>query len=558
MIDPDGAHHPSPMLMPNMFWNPPVDNHQNMSFRSSTCAQVPVSPRGQQNESLSSAARKGLMIADNAIFGNHQAHFNKNSSKAEKAAVVAGETRTIAGQTISAASYLNIATWAGNKLANGSIPADHLTKSFQALGGIGVATQSLSFLKSAGQTGFHAVKDISAHKQRGETQELLKDYNPETRDFKSLPGSREKKERLTELLGKKGPDLARSKKQTAADRLTEVKDLAHKGAGLASSALFLASHTSAIAAQAAPGVGIVVAALSTVSSAVKTGIQIVALNNLAKAESATKDPLLKALSGHIKQERTSAARKNLVNTAVQALSTGVGIGLAASGVGAPAALIASGAIGTAVSISTLAFDGYHNRDLAKKRAAAGAALDTGLTTGVPLASLAKENIGVAEKAFLTRLRTSTGTELSEAVKFLRDFGVTDNTIKKLQLSPESQAIKTLQSVLYNDKVKFKGFQLKQTAKTLAHVSGLTALGKRMKAGAQWLKNRLQQHRDSDGVSTAGHNIFYGPVLIKGTKNSSAMVHQKRGLAIRPARQLHTHFTDYQYARFNPTSNQQTF
>ena len=548
MIDPNGAHHPSPTLMPNTFWSPPTSGHENTSFRSSTCAQVPVSPAGQQNESLSSAARKGLMIADNAIFGNHQTHFNKNAGKAEKVAVVAGEARTIAGQAISAASYLNIATWAGNKLANGNIPAEHFTKSFQALGGIGVATQGLSFLKSAGQTGYHAVKDISAHKQRGETQELLKDYNPETRDFKSLPGSREKKERLTELLGKSGPDLARSKKQVAADRLTEIKDLAQKGAGLTSAALFLASHTSTIAAQAAPGVGIAVAAFSTANSAVKTGIQIVALNNLAKAESATEDPLLKALSGHIKQERTISARKNLINTSVQALSTGVGIGLAASGVGAPAALIASGAIGTAVSIGTLAFDGYHNRQLAKKRKTADAALNTGLATGAPLASLAKENIGVAEKAFLTRLRTATGSELKETVKFLRDFGVTDKTIKKLQLSPESKAIKTLQGVLYRDKVKFKGFQLKQTAKTLAHVSGLTALGKRMKSGAQWLKNRLQKHRTSDGVSAVGHNISYGPTPIKGKEKTSAMARLKRGLAIRPARHLHTHLTDYQYAR----------
>ena len=543
MIETSGTNHTQPMT-PSMLWMPPASGQQNMLFQSSSCAQVPVSPQGRQNESLSSAARQGLLIADNAIFGNHQIHFDKDASKTEKAAVVAGEARTLVGQAVDTASYLNVATWAGNKLANGSIPAEHFGKSFQALGGIGVTTQGLSFLKASGQAGYHAIKDIAANKQRGEAQELLKDYNPETRDFESIPGSREKKEQLETLLGKSGSDLARSKKQTAADRLTEVKDLAHSGAGLASSALFLAGNTSAIAAQAAPGVGVVVSALGAINSAVQTGVQVAALNNLAKAEAATDDPLLKALSGHIKQERTTVARKKLINTAVQTLSTGVGVGLAASGVGAPAGLIAAGAIGTAVSVGTLAFDGYHNRKLAKKRKAADAAI----ASGKPLETLAKENIGVAEKAFLTRLRTSKGAELAESVKFLRDFGLKDNTIKKLQLAPESKALTTLRGALYKDKVKFKGLQLKQTVKTLAHVSGLTALGRRIKTGAQWLKHKLQQHRDNDGFSTLGHSLSYSPPTSE--KQSSKSSRLKRGVALRPARHLHTQLSDYQLARFN--------
>ena len=71
--------------------------------------------------------------------------------------------------------------------------------------------------------------------------------------------------------------------------------------------------------------------------------------------------------------------------------------------------------------------------------------------------LAEKNIGVAEQLFLMRLRFSVGDELKEAVNFLREFGVTDKTIAKIQLAPEDEALKALQSVIYNDKLKFKSF-----------------------------------------------------------------------------------------------------
>lgn len=565
MNEPGSVHHHHPTMMHGMLWQPMPEQPRNSLFRSSVSAQVPVAPQGQQNESLGSAARSGLMIAENAVFGHHQVHFDKKAGKAEKAAIVAGEARTLAEQVANTASYVNVAVWANNKLTQGQIPADHFTRSFQALGSISVATQGLAFIKAAGETGFHTVKDISAHKKRGEAQSLLKDYNPETASFTKRSGSKAKKERLQALVSDSGADLSRSKKQVAADRLTDIKDLVHKGAGLANAAVLLAGNTSAKAAQVAPGVGIAVAALGTVNSAVKTGIQVVALNNLAKAEAATKDPLLKALSGHIKQERTTLARKNLINTAVQAVSTGVSIGLAASGVGAPAALIASGAIGTAVSIGTLAFDGYHGRQLAKKRASA----DELLANGGVLASLAKDNIGVAEKAFLARLRMARGAELKECVSFLRDFGVTDNTIKKLQLAPEEESLKALQNVLYNDKVQFKGVQLKQTVKTLAHVVGLTALGKRIRAGSQWLQHRLLQHRSKDQFSSAGHSIFYAPFPTTNTGAMPALSRRDavkrrqthssavKTLPLRPARRLQT-LSEYQYARLNHEPRQRIF
>ena len=530
------ADHP---MMPEMYWQP-VHTNQPSMLRTSTCAQV--RPEGQQNESLSSAARKGLMIAENAVFGSHQVHFNKGAGKAEKTAVVAGEARTLTGQAINIAAYANIATWAGNKLTSGQLPADHFAKSFQALGGIGVATQGLSFIKSAGETVYHAVRDISAHNNRTEAQELLKDYNPEVREFKTPGDSNYKNEQLKALLSNKRADLSRSKAQTAADRLLEVKDLAKRGAGLASAALYLAGNTSAVAAKAAPGVGVLVGALGTTLSAIKTGVQISALNNLAKAEAATDDPLLKAVAGHIKQERVITARKNLVNTAVEAISTAAGVGLLASGVGAPAGLIVAGAIGTAVSVSTLAYDGYHNRKLTKAREKS----DDLLKSAEPLASLAKQNIGVAEKAFLKRLRTSQGEELQSAVKFLRDFGLTENTIKKLQLAPEERAMMSLRKTLYSDKVKFKGLQLKQTVKTLSQVTGLTALGRRIKAGTQWLKAKLRQNRQADGISVAGHSVFYRPVEVNhGGSSPVPDSRLRRGFAVRKRQPFQTQFFDYQ-------------
>lgn len=526
-------------MMPSLL-RQSTDARQRSMRRASGYAQA--HPEGRQNDSLYSAARKGLIIAENAVFGMHQVHFNKGAGKAEKAAVVAGETRVLAGQALNIASTANVAAWAADKLRGDNLPSDHFAKSFQALGGIGVATNGLAFIKSAGETAYHAVQDISAHNSRTEAQELLKGYDPETRRFKTTKDNEYKKERLKALLANEKADLSRSKSQIIADRLLEVKDLGRNGAGLASSTLFLAGNTSAVAARAAPGVGIVVGTISTVLSAAKTGVQISALNNLAKAEAATQDPLLKSIASHIKQERTVAARKNLAYTAVNALSTAANVGLLATGVGAAVGLIIAGAIGTAVSVSTLAYDGYHNRRLSKARER-GKAL---LQYREPLPSLAKHNIGVAEKAFLKRLRSAQGDELASAVKFLQDFGLTDNTIKALQLAPEEKAMETMRRVLYSDKVKFKGLQLKQTVKTLSYVSGLTALGRRIKTGTQWLQARLMPSHQTGRISPAGRSIFYEPVRTEGIRLPRKPVSGlRRGFVFSRKSPAHTHFLNYQ-------------
>ena len=104
----------------------------------------------------------------------------------------------------------------------------------------------------------------------------------------------------------------------------------------------------------------------------------------------------------------------------------------------------------------------------------------------------------------------------------------------------------LRKSLYSDKVKFKGLQLKQTVKTLAHVSALTALGRRIKAGTQWLKAKLMQNRQTDGINPVGHSIFYEPARIETTESTSKPASGlRRGFAVRRSRPFQTHFVDYQ-------------
>ncbi len=435
-----------------------------------------VQPHGQQGLGIKSVASAGVKLADNIIYGNNSFHFANDSSKLDKVATGLGHAR-LAGGVIHSLAQLGSVTGAILHGASGFM------KSFQVLKGLGVASDGLGFIKESARGGWQAIKDIAAHKRRGETQQLLKQWQPESGTF---AGSAKDEQRLRELSGSSATDLTRSQGKTALDRLTNLKDLAVRGLGITASSLVLAEQASSVAAKALPGVAIAASSIAAVQSGIRSGIQIAALNNLSSAVSKTDDGLIKALAGHIKHERTIRARKNLIQTGVNVAGVGVSAALAASAAGAPIALIAAGAVSTASAIGTMAFDGLHNRNLSKAREQARQLM----TLGQPLQSLAKNNIGVAERAFLMRLRSSQGQELKTAVVFLRNLGVTENTIKKLQLAPEGVALKTLQQTLYNDKLKFKGLMLKQTGKTLLHVSGLSALGKKIKVGHQWLSNKL--------------------------------------------------------------------
>lgn len=505
------------------------------AFRRSVGADIHVHPRGEQNSSLSHAPRKALNLARQVVLGAPQAHFDKGTSKTEKAAIVGSNVRTFAETTHKLALTGLKSTKAVFKLKTGSwdVPADKFSEAYKGMMGITVVTGGLSFIKDTASGIWQAVRDIRHHNQRNRAQELLGQYDLTTQ---TTTGSAEDVDELKQLVAKKDSNLSRSKGQVAVDHLVRAKNLLAKGASVVESSSLLAEGFSATAARAVPVVGIVASVIATVHSAIKTGTQVAALNNLAKARAATDDPLLQALAGHIKQERTIQARKNLASTAVGAIFTGVTIGLAASGVGAPAGLIAAGAVSAANGLGTMAFDLYHNRKLARAREGS----ESLMASRESLEALAKKNIGVAEKAFLFRLRTAEGRELNDTIEFLRNIGISDNTIKKLQLAPEKVAMKTLQDVLYRDKVKFKGLQLKQTVKTLSHIAGFTALGKRIKSGALWLAAKLRPQRTESreqAIIPAGHSLAFDPM--QDTLHQSRIrenrdkLRQQRGFATVP-------------------------
>ncbi|KEQ16208.1 hypothetical protein [Endozoicomonas numazuensis] len=497
-----------------------------------------VSPQGSQNLSLSDPPSRVFNLSKNIVFGNNQIHFEKGSNLSDKATVAAGQARHLIGKASSLTLLgMKISKYQKTAESTYKIPNEGFSRSFTAFSAINIAAQGLMFIKSAGETVYNAVRDIGAHSSRKESQALLEDYDPEKRSFKSGANHQERHERLQTLVGKKGSDLSRSKGQVVLDRLTQVAGLSEQATDTTHSAMLLAESSSKIAARAVPGLGIALSAINTVYSAIRTGSQVSALNNLAKAKSATQDPLLKALADHIKQERTFTARKHLVNTTVNLAMTGVGIGLTASGVGAPAAFIGAGVAAGAVSIGSTALTAWHGRKLAKAREKS----DLLMQSGRSMESMAKENIGVAEKAFLSRLRSGDGEELKEAVVFLRRFGLTENTIKKLQLAPEQTALKTLKKVLYQDKVKYKGLQLKQTAKTLAHVVGLTALAKRIKSGTLWLMAKLKPQGQTSVVQSPGSSLADPPVNQPDSR-------RKRAYAFMDRSQPYPSLSEYQRQR----------
>ncbi|MRI34788.1 hypothetical protein EOPP23_17545 [Endozoicomonas sp. OPT23] len=465
---------------------------------------TPVKPEGKQGLSLAEPARKAGNFLNHVIFGSNQLHFKQGSSRLEKAGVVAGQINYSAQKASSLALLGMRMACMGHEIKTGhySIPNEGFHRSLKAFVGISVVIDALTFFKSAGSSLLQVVKDARSHHSRVTTQQLLSGYDPESRSFAT--NNDENTHRAKKLLSGTRSDNARSVAQVTLDRLTEVAGIAQQGAELVNSGLVVSACK--VTARMLPGLGIALSAISTINAGIKTASQISALNNLAKAKAATKDPLLTSLAKHIKQERSINARKNLANTAVNLAGTAVSIGLTSTGIGAPAAYIATGAVGAGVCVGSSLFSAWHNRKLNQSREQAGKQI----LSKDALTSMADSNIGIAEKAFLKRLRESSGKELKESVEFLRTFGLTENTIKKLQLAPEPVAIKTLRDVLFQDKVKFKGLQLRQTAATLSHVVGLTTLAKKVKAGTAWLVEKLKP----DQKTQSGKSISQPPAVKK--------------------------------------------
>lgn len=463
-----------------------------------------VQPVGKQHASLPSIARRPLNLSQNAQFRSQQSKDNA-SRRISKTRHHLPSIKTVLRYAHSTALHTANSAHLGSIIHRGvTIANRNFDRSFKLLRGIGVVTQGLAFIQQTGKTALQATRDIAAHKERTEAQHLLDDYNPETRTLRNQTNKKGSLRRLKSLLKKDHARLGRTKNQIAFDRLLNIKNIFITAASLVESSLLLAARFSAAISPALPGVGVVVSSMVFIKSAITTGVQISALNNLASASSATQDPLLTALSGHIKQERTIKARQELVNASISALSAAGNIGAAAIGPGALAALIVSGGLGISAAIGSQAYNAYHNRQLTKRRTQQ-IHLPSNPST---FSALAEKNIGVAERAFLYRLRDSQGDSLKENIKFLSNLGVTDATIKRLQLAPKKVATELLQDILYKDKLAFKGLQLKQTGKTFLHITGISALGRRIKAGGRWLVHKTQN--SPSGGKNLTNTATYSP------------------------------------------------
>ena len=377
-----------------------------------------------------------------------------------------------------------------------------LGQSLNILGHFNFVGECISFIKSSGSVIKNSIIDVSFNRKRRKSRQLLSKFNADTRDIHCGESSKVNELRLKSLMSEKATDLSKSKSQITNNRIAQAARGSHQVLCLAYTGLSLAKESEVITKKILPGLGLAVAVVDTIKSVVNTASQIRALNNLAKARSASKDPLLMALSGHIKNERTLNARVHLVETVLNSASTSLNAALTFTGVGSSAGFVATGIFSAAFLVGNAAFKKWRDRKFKKKRDHA----DYLFKLGRSMDGLASKNIGVAEKIFLDRLQNGSGADLAEAVKFLRDFGIKDARIKKIQLEPEDVAIDDLRNALYHDKVSYKGVYLKQTIKNIFHVLGIGKLGGKIKAGTLWLRDKLSPIADGQ------KNRYFGASL----------------------------------------------
>ncbi len=483
-----GSNHP---LIDDSYIKQQPTSHQRGAFKTTRGFSYHVRPVGKQHKGLYSVTDGALNIKRNKIFRNNRTIRKNQFSKIEKNKSKANipSLRTIAKYVHTSALHTVNSLHLGSIIKHGvTITNKNFARSFKLLRGIGVATQGIDLTQQTGREAAKIISDVRMHKKRTQAQALLSKYDPEHGRVEGDTPGQAKLNKLHILLAEKEGELARTKKQTAFDHILKIKNIFITASGLIESSLLLAARFTSVVGPALPGVGAVVSGIAFIKSTITTGTQIAALNNLASAKASTSDPLLQALAGHIKKERTTAARQGLTNTAISAVSAASNIGAVAAGPGALVGAIVAGGLGIGSAIGMQAYNSVHTKRLNKQRQLASVKAEKQLT------SLdAKKNIGVAERLFLDRLRYGKGEPLKESVRFLRNLGVTDTTIKRLQLSPEKSAQKLLLKVLYQEKLSYKGLMLKQTGKTFLHVTGANALHRRIKSGSKWLAQRLQ-HR----------------------------------------------------------------
>lgn len=393
------------------------------------------------------------------------------------------------------------------------------TSAGQTLGGIGAGLAYAAVVKGSAELVRDAVLDAGAAVDRHEFQALVKNYrasddtflDPSTGKYAEDPA---KLAQLRELLGKKGADRARSNAQALVDRGSQAKNLTINSATAVASTFTAVGKAAAevtlgkVAGNLIPGLNIAVTGLSAANSIWNTGVNIVALANAEQAKANAKgDVVLESISKHILQERTYNTRKHLLATATNTLAFSLNVAALAAGPAAPgaiavAALVSTG-LSTGAAVAIAAWDIGHGSLLNSRR---GKVSEDDLTQALlayqsqsggneAIKSELKEflssakNIGLAERALLSQLRSGAPEDAERASQFLHDLGLKKGTIARLKLekNPEA-ALKTLRQAIYTDKVQYHVASAKSVLSAFGRIVGVTQF-------REWRAHKAEVKRD---------------------------------------------------------------
>lgn len=387
----------------------------------------------------------------------------------------------------------------------------NIAQTSTALTGIGAVFGGVSVVAGTVKLVRDVVIDSTVEDDRTEVAYIMERFDPETgkvykrgvakEDWSEATEDKAALEKLIKFANMDGADRLRTNAQAVGDRISQVKDLAMSSTSFASSVVTMAGQT-------VPGLGIAVSTIATANSVWNIGKEVVALNNNRRAAEATKDnPVLQALSKHVQQERLYNGRKELLTGVTNAAGLAATVaGAAAFGVGSVVAGAVAGAATVAVSVGVAGFNAVHEKTLKERRAEGDVAFNAvkgqlaNMASGDELPELpdlaAKENIGLTERLTLNMLREGDPKGQKDVVKFLRELGVSDATITKLRVQNEATALKTLQSALYKDKLKWKHFDVVGTFQSLGRITGITQLGYKLASLADKLGTKIHNAKEA--------------------------------------------------------------
>lgn len=416
-----------------------------------------------------------------------------------KAAEVTGGVSTGVHSALRALGAAATAAKAANEAAASA--STGIGKALSASWGI---TGAVGTAKDTVQLGISLAQDVAAHADRKEFEGLVRDFDPASGKFRtgpnqSLEDNPKALERMEELVNTSGADRTQSRLQVAGDRFAKIKDVSVGTVAVVSSAISLAGGS-------VPGLGVVTASAYAANAIWKSGNNIVALNNVTLAGNNAKgDEVLESISEHIKQERTVQSRKNILTATLNTASLAAQVAALGTGVGAPITA-AIGAASTASTLAIIAYDGIHNRKIGKDRekfgnAEAWSAAKTQQGAQLKETLTRPENRGLAERALLDRLRNGTDDQKARAVKYLSDFGLTNQKITQLRLTSDPEkALEKLQKALYSENVKISWAGFKAgSGESFLRITGLHAL-------SGFIKGKLEARREKAQLEKSYPNL----------------------------------------------------